>query len=282
MKLLLLCRLFLTQQKIWKHNSVQLWPWENINYDKTIQLIATVENQLLNLTKIFAENEAKVENQYLNLTKIISENEFRNDKRQVEADKRQAKIDKQLSQLIGYNQNQDKNLEFNLGVTMKNFLINNLSIPEEAVFEYYEKKLYNTTNGITAVEWDGIFLIDYARTYNLSSVNNIIEQNTLLLIETKQNVNITEVLQSLQKRINTTLLTINSKFLPSADRRNYIFNNLIMNQKAFFIENPSIIVAIGSRNMNSTVQKIITDSGYIAIAPSGNDFKVVLPGIFCQ
>jgi hypothetical protein len=138
----------------------------------------------------------------------------------------------------------------------------------------------NPSNGNVAVEWDSIFLIDYSEIYNFSSITNNTKmdlQNTLYLLEAKQNINVADVLENLPRRLNTTLSVINSKNTPTTKKKTLL--SKISNQRAFFIENPRIVVAIGSRNMNSTIQQTITSNGYIAIVPSGDDFKVVLPNI---
>ena len=56
---------------------------------------------------------------------------------------------KQIEQLIGYNQNQDTHLEFQIGQAFRSYLINNLKIPQDCIFEYTttDGKISNPISG---------------------------------------------------------------------------------------------------------------------------------------
>jgi hypothetical protein len=207
--------------------------------------------------------------------------------------KSQAALDKALHELIGHDLSyfSDEDLTPKFKETFKKFLIEDLSVPEEAVdYNFIDHIfLYNTTNGNPAVGWDGYFVLNHdqieSRDITNFNITSITQHNNYFLLEETQNESINEVLEALPFRINTTLITIHSKFIPTS---NYIQNKnmrfKLQFQETFFTGNPTFFVVIAAENMNSTMQQTITNSGYFAIAPSGgeDEFKVLMPAKPCK
>eukprot|EP01036_Dinobryon_divergens_P035050 gene35050-45372_t len=157
-------------------------------------------------------------------------------------DEENRKLRRSLNELIGYNQNVDSNLEVSMGFSFKSYLINTLNIPESCILECNEHEFCNPKNGDIAVEWDGIFIIDYSK---LSHENGTFMQpstwpphNTVYLVERSSSA-------------KTKL------------------------QRARFPKDPRFVMVVGGSNVRGKVEREILHSGYLAIRPTGDDFKVV-------
>ena len=189
-------------------------------------------------------------------------------------DEEMNRIEKQLKQLIGYNCNQDMNLENICGRALKMYLIESLGISEDYIMSYDHKKIYNCTNGIIAVEWDTICLIDYSdKPPNETLSIHSPPHNTIFLMEVKQNMNLDEVLGNIPRRVIITRDIINSDVNELNQKKKV--KNLVASQLEFFInKDPSFVIAIGSKNLNATSEAKIIESGYLALSPSGEDFKI--------
>jgi hypothetical protein len=190
-------------------------------------------------------------------------------------DEENRKLRRSLNELIGYNQNVDSNLEVSMGFSFKNYLVNTLKIPESCILECDEHEFCNPKNGDIAVEWDGVFIIDYSK---LSHENGTFIQpstwpphNTVYLLEVKQLLNVTSVLIKIPDRISKTITSLTSTDV-SKKRRISAKTQL---QRSRFPKDPRFVVVVGGSNVRGKVEKEILHSGYLAIRPTGDDFKVV-------
>lgn len=179
-----------------------------------------------------------------------------------------------VQELTGYNQNQDKNLELECGKSLLSYIVSELGVKEEYVLEFEQRVLYNPETGDKAVEWDAFILIDYSS----MDPDEIIPQhwprhNTAYIMEVKQRCDLQDIFEKLPKRLNATLTAINSDYTPKSTK----ILARIGAQRAFFVKNLTLIVAIGGANITPTMQLDITSRGYLAMVPSGEAFTVVAP-----
>jgi hypothetical protein len=215
------------------------------------------------LGKIALETAKNTENikDLTESSKILNENTSRNIDRMV----------KSIEQLTSYNQNRDINLEDSIAISLKRYIVDSLGIPEEFVLQYSLKKIYNPTTGEVASEWDAIFLIDYSdKPLWVCLKQNLPPHNTIIILEAKQNLNVTDFKTKLPKRIKKTKDAINS-----AQSNKRSIKCKVAAQVAFFLVEPQFIVAVGSRNMNSTLAAEMANLGCLAFGPSGADFFAV-------
>jgi len=201
-------------------------------------------------------------------TKTHAESQAAFAKTQAEVQIIQLKNEKQLGQLIGYNQNQDSSLEYSLALPLKNFILQTCRVPQNCLIEVDQKKIFDPASGDISAEWDAIFLVSYS---NSNFRRRKIPHNTLFLLEAKQKVNATAVLRDLPGRLQKTITAINmpddqvSKILKVRSKVAY--------QRGILLPNPHVVVAIGGRNIHDDVLTDIVLSGYIPIGPTGNEFK---------
>ena len=191
-----------------------------------------------------------------------------------------SKLRKSLNELIGYNQNVDRSLEVSIASSFKNYLVHILKIPETCILECEQHNIFDPKTGDIAAEWDGIFVMDYSDLSNDSNGTLLFQppdfwpaQHTVFLLEVKQLLNITTVLEKLPKRINRTVTSLTSTDVSKKSK----VQTTIAVQKARFPKDPMIVVAIGAKNVNGEVEQQILNNGYLAIRPSGKDFEVILP-----
>lgn len=177
-----------------------------------------------------------------------------------------------IQQLTSYNQNRDTNLEDNIAVSLKRHILEYLKVPEEYLFEYNSKRIYSPKTGETSSEWDAIFLVDYSEKPMYIYIHEKCPpQNTVFFLEVKQNLNFTDFSSKLDLRVNKTRDAINEV---NVSRKKAI-QRKVCSQVGFFMKEPKFIVAVGSRNMNSSLTAEVADLGCIAFGPSGEDFCAV-------
>ena len=179
----------------------------------------------------------------------------------------------QLVQLIGYNRNQDSNFEYTLGRSLQKYLLDSIGIPEHCITEVTQNKIYNPITGAEAAEWDAIFLIDYSDIGATEVAKSWPAHNTLILLEAKQNLHTSDVFKTLYPRIKSTIDCINVKS-DDVSKKSKIKNKLLY-QRGIFYPDPDVLVAIGARNVNSTIAEEISSKGCLAIGPTGDDFEVL-------
>jgi hypothetical protein len=178
---------------------------------------------------------------------------------------------KALNELIGYNQNQDKNVEHAIGCSLKGYLKQVLMLPDTCIMEVEEHRIFDPKSGETACEWDEIVVINYTELpHDVVQAKEWPVNGTVFVMEVKQMVNTTTVLSKIPQKLVRT-----DKVLRSTSRPRRRFQSKIAAQRASFPQDPLFIVALGGSNVHGTVQQDIVDSGYLAISPSGDDFKVV-------
>ena len=185
--------------------------------------------------------------------------------------KENLKLEKALNQLIGYDFNQDQSLELKMGTALQMYLTEELGIPEDFVVKVPFQKFLNTSNGEVAVEWDAVFVIDYTnRPADVIAPPKWPAHNTVFLLECKQHLVINQVLDRLDRRISNTIHAINSTI--TTKKRKLQLE--LRAQQSYFDSNPVFKIAIGGQNVDSSLEKAITCAGYLAVDPSGDDFKI--------
>eukprot|EP01035_Chromulina_nebulosa_P036852 gene36852-49704_t len=187
------------------------------------------------------------------------------------------KMRRSLTDLIGYNQNVDKTLEVSMETSFKNFLVHTLKIPESCIRECDEHKIFDPKTGDTAVEWDGIFIIDYSELSNndngsfFQPPESWPAHHTVFLLEVKQMLNATSVFEKMPERIRKTVVSLTST---TVSRKKKVKAKIEL-QQARFPRDAMFTVAIGGKNVRGAIEKDILRNGYLAIRPSGKDFKVM-------
>ena len=227
-------------------------------------------------SNLFPMLYSKIDDQLLNITmnlELLLESIKETNMQLNRRDQQQDKIDKQIQQLTGYNQNQDASLEYVISRSLKSYLLDSLCIPDECIREINQKVIYDPTTCIVAVEWDSIFIIDYTDLIPGSILRESWPpNNTLILLEVKEKANTTTIFENLPSRINKTLTMINMDESTFSTPKK--FRDKLAYQRGVFSPTSNYIVAIGGRNVHDEVEEAITNQGYIAIGPSGEDFKV--------
>jgi hypothetical protein len=207
------------------------------------------------------------------------------EERRKENEEEYRKMRRSLNELIGYNQNIDRSLEVSMAFSFKSYLVNKLKIPESCIQECDVHIIFDPLiTGDVAVEWDGIFVIDYSDVLNENNGTPLFQlpestwpaHQTFFLLEVKQLLNTTSVFEKLPKRVSKTIISLTSKAVPAKSK----VKSTIAVQKARFHENPIFVVAVGGENINNEIEKQILERGYLAIRPSGDDFNVVESPIY--
>ena len=200
------------------------------------------------------------------------------EERRKENEEEYRKLRQSLKELIGYNQNIDRSLEVAMALSFKSYLVNKLKIPESCIQVCDVHIIFDPLTGDVAVEWDGIFVIDYSDLLNDNNGTSLFQlpeswpaHHTVFLLEVKQLLNTTTVFEKLPKRVNKTFISLTSTAVSKKSK----VKTTIALQKARFPENPNFVVALGGKNINDEVEKQILERGYLAIRPSGDDFNVV-------
>ena len=191
------------------------------------------------------------------------------------------KMRRSLNELIGYNQNVDRSLEVSMAFSFKSYLVNKLKIPESCIRECDVHIIFDPLTGDVAVEWDGIFVIDYSDLLNENNGTPLLPESwpahhTVFLLEVKQVLNTTSVFEKLPKRVSKTIISLTSKAVSAKSK----VKSTIAVQKARFPENPIFVVAVGGKNIDNEIEKQILERGYLAIRPSGDDFNVIESPIY--
>ena len=185
------------------------------------------------------------------------------------------KLRKSLNELIGYNQNADGNLEISLGVTLHDYLSSGLGVPESCIQDVPVHSIFDPVTGDTAVEWDGILVVNYADFVIDNPAFHIPDHwpanNTIFLLDSKHHLNATAVLSSLPTRISKTYRALTSTFTPTKKR----IRDKITRQKLYYSDDPLIIAVVGGRNVHGETAEQILRSGFLAIGPSGEGFQVI-------
>ena len=190
----------------------------------------------------------------------------------VENREEQRKLRRSLNELIGYNQNIDRNLEISMVRTLQKHLELTLLVPSDCIIEVDERSIIDPESGDTAVEWDGILVIDYTdlMVNNFSVPQHWPAHGTVFLLEVKQTMNSTAVLKKLPTRIDKTIKALTSTTIPSKAK----VQMKVSVQKARYPKDPVFVVILGGGNVDDTVAEQILESGYLAIGPSGDNFQV--------
>jgi hypothetical protein len=186
----------------------------------------------------------------------------------------------QLRELIGYNKNRDSDLEYKLGCSLKDFILDKFGFPEECLKTMKFKTIYNSTTGQAVVEWDEILLVDYTELLSPEVEVDIDwpPQDTMIVLEAKEKLDVEEVFPSIPTRLLRTFQALNSTENPPDEKVSKA--KAISNQREHLPTNPSFIVAIGGNNVHGAIEKNVTDKGYLAVGPSGEDYEVASPGKF--
>ena len=159
------------------------------------------------------------------------------------------------------------------GFLFKSYLVNTLNIPEICILECDEHKFYNPKTGDTAVEWYGIFIIDYSK---LSHDNGTFfippstwpSHDTVYLLGVKQVLNTTEVLSKIPEWISKADLNCRIEKALSLCKGEAA--------ESAISEGSEVRRAVGGRNVRGSIEKEVLQSGYLAIRPTaGDDFKVI-------
>ena len=118
-------------------------------------------------------------------------------------------------------------------------------------------------------------MIDYSEdNSNASAVSRFPPQNTIYVLEVKQNLYPDQVLDKISKRVNATLRCI-SPTRPKIRKRKVVQSRLASQESFFNEENYNIRVAVGAPNLNESLARVITSAGHLAIIPTGDDFEVL-------
>ena len=225
----------------------------------------------------------QIEEILIRITKADEQRRIENEQRRIEKDEEHRKMRRSLNDLIGYNQNIDISLEVSMALSFKSYLVNKLKIPESCIGECDVHKIFDPSTGDVAVEWDGIFVIDYSDLFNENNGTPLIQlpeswpaHHTVFLLEVKQLLNTTSVFEKLPKRVSKTIISLTSQ----AESAKSKVRSTIAVQKARFPGNPIFVVAVGGKNINNEIEEQILERGYLAIRPSGDDFNVVESPIY--
>ena len=221
----------------------------------------------------FRKTDEQLRKTYEESNELLRKANEEYNERSRKTDEQQRKTDVQLVQLIGYNQNQDSNFEYTLGRSLQKYLLDSIGIPEHCITEVTQNKIYNPITGAEAAEWDAIFLIDYSDIGATQVAKSWPAHNTLILLEAKQNLHTSDVFKTLYPRIKSTIDCINVKS-DDVSKKSKIKNKLLY-QRGIFSPDPDVLVAIGARNVNSTIAEEISSKGCLAIGPTGDDFEVL-------
>lgn len=191
----------------------------------------------------------------------------------IENREEQRKLRRSLNELIGYNQNIDRNMEISMVYSLKKYLEQTLLVPSDCIIEVDERSIIDPESGDTAVEWDGILVIDYTdlMVNNFSVPQHWPAHGTVFLLEVKQTMESTAVLKKLPTRISKTIKALTSTTIPSKGS----VRMKVSVQKARYPKDPVFTVAMGGGNVDDTVAEQILESGYLAIGPSGDNFQVL-------
>ena len=103
----------------------------------------------------------------IRMTKADEERRKENEELKKEIEEEYRKLRRSLNELIGYNQNIDRSLEVTMALSLKQILNNKLKILESCIQECGVHTIFDPLTGDdVAVEWDGIFVIDYSELFN--------------------------------------------------------------------------------------------------------------------
>lgn len=189
----------------------------------------------------------------------------------------QERTENKLGGLSDYAQNQTRNqsscLEETCAAALRSYIVNTLMVPEQCVFEYKKKVLLHPGNCSTAVEWDGVFLVDYSEAPEELKTNTSLH-NTLFLLEIKAMLRARQVLLTIPSRVSATQAVISFDYVGSKMEMGRTKNEKLRPQMDFFPSSPTIIVAIGGANICDENTKLILSSGMLAVVPNGADFSV--------
>jgi len=180
----------------------------------------------------------------------------------------QKKTDKQISQLSNYNQNQDRNLELSMACALKQYFVKQLDIPEDFIAVFQRQPIYNASSGLPAVEWDSILMINYDQDTELQP--NWPPSPSFYFLESKQNLNLSQVLESVKLKINRTVDAIYSK---ERSKKGKIIR-LVSYQQCFFessLKNATINIVIGSRNIDEAKSFLMKSISHLC--PAGMSSK---------
>ena len=215
----------------------------------------------------FAAGIKLLEDGNIELQKANIKSEKANADAAIENREEQRKLRRSLNELIGYNQNIDRNMEISMVYSLKKYLEQTLLVPSDCIIEVDERSIIDPESGDTAVEWDGILVIDYTdlMVNNFSVPQHWPAHGTVFLLEVKQTMNSTAVLKKLPTRISKTIKALTSATIPSKA-------SVRMTR---YPKDPVFTVAMGGGNVDDTVAEQILESGYLAIGPSGDNFQVL-------
>ena len=221
----------------------------------------------------FAAGIKVLEDGNIELQKANIKSEKANTDAVVENREEQRKLRRSLNELIGYNQNIDRNVEISMVYSLKKYLEQTLLVPSDCIIEVDEHSIIDPESGDTAVEWDGILVIDYTdlMVNNFSVPQHWPAHGTVFLLEVKQTMDSTAVLKKLPTRIRKTIKALTSTTIPSKGS----VRMKVSVQKARYPKDPVFTVALGGGNVDDTVAEQILESGYLAIGPSGDNFQVL-------
>jgi hypothetical protein len=221
----------------------------------------------------FRKTDEQLRKTYEESNELLRKANEEYNERSRKTDEQQRKTDVQLVQLIGYNQNQDSNFEYTLGRSLQKYLLDSIGIPEHCITEVTQNEIYNPITGAKAAEWDAIFLIDYSDIGATQVAKSWPAHNTLILLEAKQNLHTSDVFKTLYPRIKSTIDCINVKSDDVSKKKQIVIR--LACQRVTFYPDPDVLVAIGARNVNSTIAVEISRKGCLAIGPTGDDFEVL-------
>lgn len=121
----------------------------NEKFDRVVDLVANLAIEINSISQQMNNLSMSTNEQMHNLS--------------MSTNQRITKTSKQIQQLTGHNQNQDLHLEYNIGRAFSSYLINEMNVPEECIFEYTTTGgvIYDPKSGDVASEWDSIFLVDF-------------------------------------------------------------------------------------------------------------------------
>ena len=238
----------------------------NEKFDKILEAQKELIQELTQIQKELIENQNIIQ-------KELTESQSKTDMQIKELTQTENKTQKALLQLIGYNQNQDANLEYQLSRTIKTHLLSKVFIPEDCLTEVAQKKIYSPKTGEEVAEWDFIFKTDYSEISASDIMPNWPPHNTLILLEVKQIANLTDIFEKLVLRVSKTSDAINCKPEDCSSKKK--IKEKLFYQRGVLSPNPKFLVAIGAQNINTTTAEEIASKGYLAIGPTGDDFQVI-------
>lgn len=221
--------------------------------DEPCVLIAKLTKQVIELGKQSNEQLQQLTTQVIKMGKQVS------------------KSNRQLRQMIGYNENRAADLELKTNLALKNYLLKVLNIPEDCLIPIPNRIFLDTESGEVAVEWDGGYIVDYTdKPSDVEILSDWPTANTVFLLDCKLKIKLERVLKNLPKRIEKTIAAITSPI--TCKKRKFV--TLLEAQKIGYGENLSVRVAIGGENLDKEMVKEIVAAGYLAIAPNAEDFEV--------